>query len=262
MSGSPRLVHLAADVDGLVARLVHAAAVLGQASMPPWALVGGMAVMVQLAEAHRATADVDTVADDDSGQLGPALAILAAEQHGSATGTRVVLEDGTTIDVITTGSWVAEDLPDDDLDRIFVLAHWWAVQTAEVVELRVVEGAEIAMAAEIAVARPAALVACKLQSSRRRQRDQAKAASDLHDIYRLLAEHDRDGGVAAALATGPEDLGRWCADAMTETFVTDASRSARRLGTGARGPAMAAVRAIDLEVVGALCAGAIRDALA
>lgn len=261
MSGSQRLVLLAADPDGLVARLVHAAGVLGQGSMPPWALVGGMAVMVQLAEAHRATADVDTVADDDSGQLEPALAVLAAEQHGSVTGTRVVLEDGTNIDVITTGSGVAEDLPDDDLDRIFVLAHWWAVQTAQVVELRVVDGTEIVTTAEIAVASPAALVACKLQSCRRRQRDQAKAASDIYDIYRLLAEHDRDGRVATTLAAGPEDLGRWCADALTETFVTDAGRSTRRLGTAARGPAMAAIRAIDLEVVGALCSDAIRDAL-
>lgn len=203
--------------------------------------------MVQLAEAHRATADVDTVADDDAGQLGPALAVLASE-----------LEDGTKIDVITTGSWLAPELPDDDLDRVFVLGHWWAVQTAEPVQLQAIDGLVVSAAAVVLVARPAALVACKLQSCRRRQRDQAKAASDIYDIYRLLVEHDRDGGVAAALAAGPHDLGSWCADALTETFVTDAARSARRLGISARGPAMASIREIDLEVVGALCADAVR----
>lgn len=191
--------------------------------------------MVQLAEAHRATADVDTVADNDAGQLEPALAVLASEQHGTATGTRIVLEDGTKIDVITTGSWLAPELPDDDLDRVFVLGHWWAVQTAEPVQLQAIDGLVVSAAAEVLVARPAALVACKLQSCRRRQRDQAKAASDIYDIYRLLVEHDRDGGVAAALAAGPHDLGSWCADALTETFVTDAARSARRLGISARG---------------------------
>lgn len=262
MSGSRRLVLIDGDADGVVARLVRAAGVFGQAFVPPWAVVGGVAVMVQLAEAHRTTADVDAVANDDDGQLEPALEVLAAEQHGTATGTRVVLEDGTKIDVIATGSWKPDDLPEDDLDRIFVLAHWWALQTAEAVELRVLDASVTTATAEIAVATPAALVACKLQSSRRRQRDQPRAATDIYDVYRLLVEHDRDGDVANTLATGPDDLGRWCADAITETFITGADRSALRLGISARGPAMADVRAIDLEVVGALCADAIRDALA
>lgn len=261
MSGSRRGVELVADAGGVVARLVHAAGVFGQASAPPWALVGGLAVMVQLAEAHRATADVDAVADDDAGNLVPALAVLAASQHGTATGAGVILEDGTKIDVITTGSWTTDDLPEDDLDRMFILGHWWAVQTAEAAELRVVDGSKTAATARIAVAAPAALVACKLQSCRRRRRDPAKAVSDIYDIYRLLVEHDREGGVAAALASGPEDLGRWCARALTETFVTDGARSARRLSVSARGPAMTDVGAIDLEVVGSLCADAIWNSL-
>ncbi len=68
-----------------------------------------------------------------------------------------------------------------------------------------------------------------VSGSRRRQRDQAKAASDIYDIYRLLVDHDRDGGVANALVSGPENLGHWCGDAVSETFVTNAGRSARRL---------------------------------
>jgi hypothetical protein len=215
--------------------------------------------MVQLAHAHRATADVDMVADDEAGELGAAVAVVAAE-HGTVTTSGVVLEDGTKIDVITTGSWRADDLPDDPLDRMFVLAHWWAVQVAEAVELRIVDGSAVVARSQIAVAGPAALIACKLGSCRRR-RDQAKVASDIYDVYRLLVEHDRDGSVARALAVGPVDLGQWCSEAVSDTLVRDADRSARRLGIEARGPAMANVRAIDLEVVGALCAEGIREAL-
>lgn len=178
-----------------------------------------------------------------------------------STETSLVLEDGTKVDVITTGSWTAAELPDDELDRMFILSHWWAVHGGEVLDLRVMGGGRTVATAPT-VATPAALVACKLQSCRRRQRDPAKAATDIYDIYRLLAGHDRDGAVAAALAEGPEDLGAWCADALTATFVTDAARSARRLNVSARGPAMGGVSAVDLEVVGSLCADRLRRELA
>ena len=260
MSGN-RSVQLVADADGAIARLIHAAELFGTRTSSPWALVGGMAVVIQLAGAHRATADVDAVADDDAGSLEPELSVLAHDQQGTSTGSRVILGDGTKIDVITTGSWVPDDLPDDDLDRVFILGHWWAVQSASAVTVQVVDGAAVAATADINVASPAALVACKLQSCRRRQRDPAKVASDIYDIYRLLVEHDADGGVATALANGPEDLGPWCAEALVETFATDADRSARKVGISARGPAMADVRALDLSVVGGLCAEAIRELL-
>lgn len=252
VSGDP-IVSLAADGDGILTRLIGAVDVFGRAALPPWALVGGLAVMVRLAEAHRVTADVDTVADDDAGQVAPALAVLAREQHGTATGSRFVLEDGTKVDIITTGSWTVADLPDDELDRAFILSHWWAVATGEALELRVIDRDRIMATASTPVATPAALVACKLQSCERRQRDPAKAASDIYDIYRLLVEHDRNGAVAAALASSPEDLGAWCAGALRTTFVTDAVRSARRLNVSARGPVMGRVSPVDLDVVGSLC---------
>jgi hypothetical protein len=260
VSGDP-IVRLPAHGDGTLARLVHAVEVFGQAALPPWVVVGGLAVMVRLAAAHRVTADVDTVADDDAGLVGPALAILAREQHGTLTGSRFVLEDGTSVDVITTGSWTTPELPDDELDRAFILSHWWAVATGEAVGLRVVSGADTVAAASAQVATPAALIACKLQSCRQRRRAPAKAASDIYDIYRLLVEHDGNGAVATALAHGPADLGPWCADALTETLIDDAARSARRLSVSARGPSMGQVSALDLQVVGTLCADRLRAEL-
>ncbi len=53
--------------------------------------------------------------------------------------------------------------------------------------------------------------------------------SDVYDTYRLLSAHDRDGSVAEALAGAPMDVGAWCADALTETFVAQAVPWARRI---------------------------------
>ena len=71
MSGSAAepVVALAADADGVLRRLVAAVDAVVRADLPRHALVGGLAVMVNLAQAHRVTADVDTVSDDDHGGI-------------------------------------------------------------------------------------------------------------------------------------------------------------------------------------------------
>lgn len=67
--GVVKQVRLPADPDGILARLVGGVRLLAGAPLPRWAVVGGVAVMVHLAEAHRATRDVDAVADNDTGVL-------------------------------------------------------------------------------------------------------------------------------------------------------------------------------------------------
>jgi hypothetical protein len=199
--------------------------------------------MVHITEAHRVTRDLDAVVDD-AGRPEPMLEVLVAGHGASRRANGVRLADGTDVDLISIGSWTREALPDDELDRMFVLAHWWAVQTSVTLDLVVVEGDAHVASATLPVAAPAGLVATKLQSLRSRRRLPGKAATDVLDAYRLLTAHDRDGDVAAALATAPADLGPWAARALTETFVEDAVRWARRVGT---------VEAADLEVVGSLC---------
>lgn len=199
--------------------------------------------MVHLTEAHRVTRDVDAVVDDE-GRPESVLEVLVSGHGASRRPNGIRLADGTDVDLITVGAWTPEALPDDELERMFVLAHWWAVQTPVVLDLVVVDGDDVLAGATLPVARPAGLVATKLQSLRDRRRLPGKAATDVLDAYRLLVAHDRDGAVAADLATAPGDLGRWAAGALTETFVEHAARWARRVGS---------MEAQDLEVVGSLC---------
>lgn len=251
-------VALAADPDGVLRRLVAAVGVVVEAQLPRHALVGGLAVMANLAQAHRVTADVDTVSDDDHDGISHTVALLVEHQHAEAkpTGDGVVLRDGTKVDIIATGAWAADDLPDDPVPRMFILAHWWAVETARITRLAVLDRSTTLASATVALATPAALVAAKLQSMRsRRGAAESKTVSDVYDTYRLLAAYDSDGSVADSLAGGPVDVGAWCAGALTETFVEEAARWARRINNAF---AAVALEPADLEVVGALAAERIR----
>jgi hypothetical protein len=252
------VVALAADPDGVLRRLVAAIDVVVRADLPRHALVGGLAVMANLAQAHRVTADVDTVSDDDHDGISHTVALLVDHQlaHAKPAGDGVILGDGTKVDIIATGAWVSADLPDDPIKRMFILSHWWAVETAGTTTLVVIDGSTTLAAATVAIAQPHALVAAKLQAMRTRRGESApKAVSDVYDTYRLLAAHDRDGSVADELAGAPMDVGTWCADALTETFVAEAGRWARRINAAF---AAAAVTPEDLEVVGSLAAERIR----
>jgi hypothetical protein len=79
MSVSGNSILIPSDIDGVITRLVDAAGTVASTDLGPWALVGGLAVMVQLAEAHRATADIDAAADDDEGDIDAALNVLVAD---------------------------------------------------------------------------------------------------------------------------------------------------------------------------------------
>jgi hypothetical protein len=252
------VVALAADRDGVLRRLVAAIDVVVRAELPRHALVGGVAVMANLAQAHRVTADVDTVSDDDHDGISHTVALLVDHQHAHVkpSGDGVILGDGTKVDIIATGAWAPADLPDDPVKRMFILSHWWAVETARTTMLVVLDGSATLAAATVAIAQPSALVAAKLQSMRTRRGESApKAVSDVYDTYRLLTAHDKDGSVAGALTGAPMDVGTWCADALTETFVAGAVPWARRINASF---AAAAVTPEDLEVVGSLAAERIR----
>jgi len=248
------IVALPADPDGVLRRLVAAVEVVVRAELPHHALVGGLAVMANLAQAHRVTADVDTVSDDDHGGIGHTVALLVDTQHARAkpAGDGVILSDGTKVDIIATGAWAAADLPDDPIKRMFILSHWWAVETAHTTKLVVLDGSTTLASATVALAQPPALVAAKLQSMRTRRGERAsKAVSDVYDTYRLLTAYDGEGLLAEALASAPMEVGAWCAEALIETFVAEAARWARRINDAFAAPA---VEPADLEVVGSLAA--------
>jgi hypothetical protein len=237
---------LAGAADSNAASLVHATARLANANLGPYALVGGLAVMCRLAAVHRATHDVDTVTDTTAPTAVEVIATSIGQPDPSNPSRAVV--DGITIDVIDTAAFRAEDLDGvDPADRLFVVSHRWALDTATATEL--VAGDE---AASIRVATPSALVAMKSGALLGgRMREPRKRASDLYDLYRLVLEYDRTGGIADALGTAPFDLGHLVADALAARIVDEPERAVRWLLDG--GPEMGTVTPDDLrDVIGPL----------
>ena len=192
MSGE-RIV-LAGAADGNASRLVQATARLGEAHLGPHALIGGLAVMCRLAAVHRATQDVDTVAETTA----PTAVEVITSSIGSPDPSNAgrVIVDGVKIDVIDTESFRYEDLDGVDAgDRLFVVSHRFALDTAT--ETVIVAGE---VTASIRVATPAALVAMKSGALLGgRTREPRKRASDLYDLFRLALEYDRGGGIAETL---------------------------------------------------------------
>jgi hypothetical protein len=94
-----------------------------------FAVIGGLAVLARLQGAHRVTYDLDTVATQHGDEL------TAVETVISTDGVDGLLL-GTKIDCIAVGDVPANDiapdlLPEGEADRMFVLAHRWALDTAE-----------------------------------------------------------------------------------------------------------------------------------
>jgi hypothetical protein len=237
---------LAGAAGSNAAGLVHATARLADANLGPYALVGGLAVMCRLAAVHRATQDVDTVTETTAPT---AVEVIAASigRHDPSNPSRAVV-DGITIDVIDTEAFRPEDLDGiNSADRLFVVSHRWALETATATEL--VAGSEVA---SIRVATPSALVAMKSGALLGgRMREPRKRASDLYDLYRLVLECDRSGGIADALGAAPFDLGHLVAEALAARVIEEPERAVRWLLDG--GPEMGNVTPDDLrDVIGPL----------
>lgn len=263
MSGSTRVIE--ADPGGVLPRLVDATRTLDRVGAGPWALVGGLAVMLHLGSAHRVTADVDSVIDDTRGGLDDALAVLVADGHATWVGHHLRAANGTAIDLIPVSDYDPRDLPQDPLERAFAISHTWAMATARPCTITVIgpDGSRAAQS-EVHLAERSGLVAMKLGAHLAARRSAEKHASDAYDAYRLL---DAGGGsaldiVAEQLATAPLGLATWCTDTIAASFITRADHWARQIRVYSRGAGMDAVDADDLEVVGSLAAERIRRACA
>ncbi len=213
------------DEGGSITRLVDALADVAGGARGPAALIGGLAVLARVGGAYRVTNDVDTVSEPD------VLAVVLAE-HGEAIGASWTVR-GVNIDVVEvgttpTGCLQPADLPEDEADRMFVLAHQWALDTSTELEIVACDSRLRTLAStSCLVATPAALVAMKTQSAPRRSAaGRYKVASDYADIHRLLTHPGLLPLVAAALVTAPHDLGTWVAAELERRFVGDAERIA------------------------------------
>ena len=176
---------LLSDDGGVATRLVTALAALKDQVAPgSFALIGGLAVMARLRSVHRGTDDIDTVSE----QLGdePADIAVALGETGRSSVRRLV--EGVKIDHIDVSDTPASqipraDLPQDEWDTAFVLAHRWGLDSATPVTIRAVEHRSVVATVTCPAASPASLVTMKLQSAPRRTTARIdKAANDYLDL--------------------------------------------------------------------------------
>jgi hypothetical protein len=216
--------------DGGITRLVRTAATLfARPGFGPAALVGGLAVTMRLATVHRATNDVDAVSDGDA----PLQYVGEDDVHGAK---RIDI-DGVKVDVMPTSPlpMTAKELPDGDLDRLFVLGHRWALESAEPVVVRVVTTTE-AEPHTLAVATAPALVACKFHAiADRRDARREKRESDALDLVRLIGDLVRAPAVAEQFAAAPFDLAVLVSLQTRRWLIEDATRTARLINLSAGG---------------------------
>ncbi len=177
-------VILAGPPDGSVASLVRAAGLAVRLAGVRTAVIGGLAVTCRLASSHRATGDVDVVADDPTFLVEEARTaaenIIAAGVATRATDTASVrlYIDGTKVEIIDT-----QPLTDDQareiepaLNRLFVLSHRWALDSATSCTIAVVASD---VEETVPVATPAALVGMKLHAIETRSDDRKRASDAL-----------------------------------------------------------------------------------
>lgn len=237
--------------------LVRAVAAFETAGLGRHCIVGGLAVSARLNQAHRATADVDTVVDETTPPDAVSALLELDDTRRDPTARHRVYIAGTKVEVLGVGpidhdedlSWAT------DGDALFVLAHTWALDTAR--PLRLVAGADREVEAAAPVATPGALVAMKLHAIETRSSSSLdKRAGDAWDLYRILVDLDAEGDVRRELVAAPPALRSLVASAVDRVLVSGADRTRGWMRSG--DDAIATVIAEELRLV----ARPLRDALA
>jgi hypothetical protein len=153
-------------------------------------VIGGLAVLCRLSAVYRATGDLDTANRLALGET-PQIDVLLQEDGVTPAGPAGVWMPtslGTVrVDVIEVTDSELSQLPADPTDRLAVLSHAWAIETATPVTIRAVSSPVGAITEVIArVAEPGPLIAMKLQSVMNRPVD--KERTDLLDIVQLTLD--------------------------------------------------------------------------
>lgn len=219
----------------------------------PVIVVGGLAVLCRLSRPYRATTDLDTVSRLQAGQVGQLELLVAAGATPSGpTGVLVQTPLGPVqVDILEVTDADLAPLPDDPTDRLHVLSHAWAAQTATPVCLATDNAAPVS----VLVSRPAPLVAMKLQSVM--NRGAAKEGTDLLDVVRLTTDPTTAACVIDGLRTADDQLR---ADALLHArrwFHDSADRALQRIRTIPEG---ASTTTEDLALVAELLGAALRRA--
>jgi hypothetical protein len=239
----PPIVFVAADAEAFAARAVTLLSQLPP-TLPLWALVGGVAVAINLAGFHRPTGDLDSVSLDGDGAIN-----MLIGSGASRVGAGVELDDHRGAPVKFDVIDVSEGLADDG----GYLAHRYGLDSAQSRRIDVLDRRLLNLAsATIRVARPEALVVMKLHAieGRRTSRPE-KRSGDLYDIIRLTAAFGPHRIAAALRSNASPSLvlsaRNWCG----RYFVEDAARTLRSLRIDSRAT-INEVDRTDIELVAEL----------
>lgn len=138
--------------------LVRAVAALADAGLGRYTVVGGVAVAARLNQAHRATADVDTVVDETTPPDAVEALLALPDTARDPSADHRVLVAGTKVEFLGVGPLSGADLEGiPTKDALFVASHVWALDTAS--PITVVAGADPDVRATAPFATPAALIA-------------------------------------------------------------------------------------------------------
>lgn len=230
MSGET--VELRGGHSGELAGLVRAAGLVVEHAGARVVVVGGLAVKCRLATAHRATADVDVVAGEpevlaQGRSVAQNLIEAGVARAGPGNMASRVDISGTKVEIIETEPLDVAKAGDVESasDRLFVLSHRWALETATPCTIKVLG---TGIAAEVPVATTASLVATKLHAIEDRKEDR-KRASDAWDLYRLLDAHLWSGVLPAAFSDAPGDCLELVEESLQRVFRSEVTRTRRWL---------------------------------
>lgn len=231
MSGEPSVILVGSEST---TRLVTALAQLAEVQ-PRFVLVGGLAVMARLTQAHRATQDLDALVTGVG--FTRAVAMLPS---GKADGTGLSIGGVKvdTIEVVPETTWAHIAELDAPLDRLFVAAHLWAMQTAS--PLRVIAGTSSAL---VPVATVAALLTTKLHAYTSPRRNPDKRPGDALDVLELGRMLVQTGVPSFDVPSVVADAVCWALTAWREQAGV-VLRRLRALGTNAPAATEAEIEAL------------------
>jgi hypothetical protein len=188
---------------------------------PRWALIGGFAVNVRIAQVHRLTNDIDTVSHDQASLV----EILLAEPDAEAlSAAKLRFTSGALpVDIDVMGDMADVPLAGEPSEQAFTLARRMALKTSETLDLVVVdrEGQPTAQATT-PVATAGALIALKAVAVPRRSasNNPQKVGSDIHDLVRLVQGCDFQT-VIDTISTAGSDLQTWVSATLIKWFSPD-----------------------------------------
>lgn len=231
-------VHL---VGPAMVRLVGAIPLVQEMLGQP-VIVGGLAVMCRLRNAHRVTEDLDALLRRQAGAASGLEILAAAGATGmNEVGGEIATDRGPVrVDILELRAGDLDRAFTDATDRLEATAHQWTLQTAAAVHIRAttdpfaVETDEQACQATVLVARPGPLVAMKLKASV--DRSTAKTATDLLDVVRLVTDPHTAAAVLDEFEQADTQLRTDVALHAELQFETHASRT-RQLIRGLGSPA-------------------------